>query len=192
VNAGTATRAVVSYVVDVVRHSVRVDSPSLPPSDQENSVPPTSRSSASIGLWCCRGGRSTARAGYPAAGGWSGVWRLSMIENVPQELTESATYSIVFVHGLGSNPDTTWRAGPPRADPANPKAPDSGDEDVCWVTNFLPHDLPSPVRRKTRIFFYNHDSYWKREAVQTRLWNLAGNMLHHVREKIHRTYEVGS
>lgn len=110
-------------------------------------------------------------------------------------LTESTTCSIVFVHGLGSNPDTTWRARRPRTDLIRPacahKAGAKVDEDVCWVTDFLLDDLPPASRRKTRIFFYNHESYWQREAVQTRLWNLAGNMLHQVRERIRQRQEVG-
>lgn len=97
---------------------------------------------------------------------------------------------MVFVHGLSSNPDTTWRARPPRTDLANLKALDAGKQDVCWVTDLLLDDIAPAARRKTRLFFYNHDSYWQRDAVQTRLWNLAGNMLHHVRERIRRTQEV--
>lgn len=97
---------------------------------------------------------------------------------------------MVFVHGLASNPDTTWRARPPQTHQTNLKAVDTGKQDVCWVTDLLLDDIPPAVLRKTRIFFYNHDSYWKRDAVQTRLWNLAGNMLQHVREKVRRTQEV--
>ena len=98
-----------------------------------------------------------------------------------EKTTNSSVHSVVFVHGLGSNPDTTWRARQPLG---------KGRQDVCWVTELLLVDIPPSVRHKTRIFFYNHDSYWKRDAVQTRLWNLAENMLHHVRESIRRTDEV--
>jgi len=61
---------------------------------------------------------------------------------------------------------------------------------VCWVTDFLPHDLPLALRRKTRIFFYNHDSYYMRDAVKERLPNLAMDMLHHIRDRIRSRQEV--
>ncbi|OQV09646.1 Tetratricopeptide repeat-containing protein [Cladophialophora immunda] len=96
---------------------------------------------------------------------------------------------IIFVHGLGSNPDSTWLARSPRnATGPRQRAGVDGDG-VCWVTDLLIADIPPAVRRKTRIFFYNHDSYWQRGAVQTRLWNLAGNLLQHLQGKIRQTEE---
>ncbi|KAI1096927.1 hypothetical protein F5B19DRAFT_12548 [Rostrohypoxylon terebratum] len=82
---------------------------------------------------------------------------------------------IIFVHGLGSNPDTTWsaknqsyicelsnRAGDDRCDPL------AGKERVKWVTDFFHHDIPPHLRTKTRAFFYNYDSYWMRDAIEER------------------------
>ncbi|KAL8909884.1 MAG: hypothetical protein Q9171_004797 [Xanthocarpia ochracea] len=65
---------------------------------------------------------------------------------------------IIFVHGLGSNPDTTWGLR----------------DGQCWVSDFLPQDIPVSFRKDIRIFFYNYDSYWKRDAVQARLRRSGG------------------
>ncbi|ETN44019.1 uncharacterized protein HMPREF1541_10884 [Cyphellophora europaea CBS 101466] len=88
---------------------------------------------------------------------------------------------VVFVHGLGANPDTTWTATLPPTKPAIPDEHDKTQERVCWVTNLWIDDIPAEVRRKTRIFFYNHDSGWRRDGVQGRLSTLAGRMLHELR-----------
>ncbi|KAE8149842.1 hypothetical protein BDV25DRAFT_130058 [Aspergillus avenaceus] len=85
---------------------------------------------------------------------------------------------IIFVHGLGSNPDTTWSARKCETIPL----PDIEKEDVCWITDFLPKDIPSPLRENVRLYFYNYDSFWKRDAVQTRLYRLGGEMLNRLRQ----------
>ncbi|KAL5000887.1 hypothetical protein BDV10DRAFT_199813 [Aspergillus recurvatus] len=85
---------------------------------------------------------------------------------------------VVFVHGLGSNPDTTWSAKTKQQ--KSPSEP--SDEYICWVTDFLPDDIPSPEREEVRLFFYNYDSYWQRDAVQVRLRELGGDMLHRLGE----------
>lgn len=59
-----------------------------------------------------------------------------------------------------------------------------------WVSDFLPNDLPTAIRKDTRIFFYNYDSYWKRDAVQTRLWNLGNGLLEHISGGIRHLGEV--
>lgn len=64
------------------------------------------------------------------------------------------------MHGLGSNPDTTW-----------------GPKDSTWVSQFLPLDIPAALHKDVRIFFYHYDSYWKRDAVQTRLRTIAESFL---------------
>ncbi|KFA55452.1 hypothetical protein S40293_09848 [Stachybotrys chartarum IBT 40293] len=91
--------------------------------------------------------------------------------------------SLIFVHGLGSNPDTTWRAKrpPATADIAEETAADS-EGFVDWVSEFLTDDLPAATRKEVRMFYYNYDSYWKRDAVDTRLANLGGELLEHIRE----------
>jgi hypothetical protein len=103
--------------------------------------------------------------------------------------------SVVFVHGLGSNPDTAWQARR-NATGDTKERPAVGsslleEEDVCWVTDFLPEDIPLAIRENSRVFFYNYDSYWQRDAVQTRLGSLGHNMLQSINSEIRRTEEVG-
>ncbi|KFA81586.1 hypothetical protein S40288_09615 [Stachybotrys chartarum IBT 40288] len=90
---------------------------------------------------------------------------------------------LIFVHGLGSNPDTTWRAKrpPATADIAEETAADS-EGFVDWVSEFLTDDLPAATREEVRMFYYDYDSYWKRDAVDTRLANLGDEVLEHIRE----------
>ncbi|KAK3937341.1 putative kinesin light chain [Diplogelasinospora grovesii] len=106
-------------------------------------------------------------------------------------LVEASTHSlparaggvdIIFVHGLGSNPDTTWRATrrAPTPDAREDVRPD-GERYVTWVSDFLPEDLP---RDDVRLFFYNYDSYWKRDALHTRLFNLGDALLEQIHDKI--------
>lgn len=66
----------------------------------------------------------------------------------------------------------------------------SSTQYVTWVSDFLPEDLPAEIRKDTRIFFYNYDSYWKRDAVQTRLWNLGNGLLEHISAGVRRYEEV--
>jgi hypothetical protein len=63
------------------------------------------------------------------------------------------------------------------------------DQYVNWVSDFLPDDLPPSTREDARIFFYNYDSYWKRDAVHTRLRNFGSGLLEHVKG-IRRSEEV--
>jgi hypothetical protein len=86
------------------------------------------------------------------------------------------TSSIIFIHGLGSNPDTTW--GP--------------RDGRCWVSDFLPEDIPAAFHKDVRIFFYNYDTYWKRDAVQTRLPRLGKGLLDHIVSDMRTTDEVGT
>ncbi|KAJ4288935.1 hypothetical protein N0V90_011276 [Kalmusia sp. IMI 367209] len=77
---------------------------------------------------------------------------------------------IIFVHGLGSNPDTTW-----------------GPKDSNWVESLLPEDIPAALHKDLRIFFYNYDSYWKRDAVQARLWTLGKSLLDRIGSEMRAT-----
>jgi hypothetical protein len=56
-----------------------------------------------------------------------------------------------------------------------------GERYVNWVSEFLPNDLPTTACKDTRIFFYNYESFWKRDAVKTRLWDLANDLLEHIK-----------
>jgi len=104
--------------------------------------------------------------------------------------------SIIFVHGLGSDPDTTWRArksGTHTAGASQPTPTPHGmqEDDVCWVTDFLPHDFPTGIRQSSRVYYYNHDFFWQTDAIATRLWNLSHNMLVRISSEIRKTKEVG-
>ncbi|RFN43622.1 protein serac1 [Fusarium flagelliforme] len=61
------------------------------------------------------------------------------------------------------------------------KAAADSEEFVDWVSEFLPNDLPAVIQQNIRIFYYNYDSYWKRDAVHTRLANLGDELLEHIR-----------
>ena len=95
--------------------------------------------------------------------------------------------SIIFVHGLGSNPDTTWTAKAQHPE----SAANENEARVFWIRDFLPQDLPHSIRENTRVFLYNHDSYWQRDAVQTRLWSLGEGLLHRIRTSVRNSEEVG-
>ncbi|GMF76432.1 unnamed protein product [Aspergillus oryzae] len=89
--------------------------------------------------------------------------------------------SIVFVHGLGSNPDTTWRAR------TSTQTTGASTEYPSWISDFLPDDLSLPDHQDVRIFFFNFDSYWKRDAVQTRLANIGNDLLEHITNTMRRS-----
>ena len=89
--------------------------------------------------------------------------------------------SVVFVHGLGSDPDCTWTA-------KNASSSESGY--INWVVDFLPNDLPGDVKNGTRLFFYNYNTYWKRDAVKTRLARISLEFLGNLRNQIERETSV--
>ncbi|KAK3328706.1 hypothetical protein B0H66DRAFT_596327 [Apodospora peruviana] len=95
--------------------------------------------------------------------------------------TRKDGFDIIFVHGLGSNPDTTWRATKLAATVGTPEeAATDNARFVNWVSDFLPADILEATNTDVRIFFYNYDSYWKRDAVHTRLANLGNELLEHI------------
>ena len=96
-------------------------------------------------------------------------------------------YSIIFVHGLGSNPDTTWQARKRSIELGSDR-----ERGVCWVTDYLPEDLSAIVGQGVRLFFYNHDSFWKQDAVQTRLSDLSNALLNRISSTIKTTNEVST
>ena len=98
--------------------------------------------------------------------------------------------SIIFVHGLGSNPDTTWQAK--RQSAVHELVEESGAEGqsyVTWVSDFLPDDLCSD-RQDIRLFFYNYDSYWKRDALPERLHTLGTALVSRIASGIRTTEAV--
>lgn len=93
----------------------------------------------------------------------------------------NSTPSLIFVHGLGSNPDTTWeKANSSYACEERPCDASFGKERVNWVTDFLPDDLPDALRQRTRAFFFNYNSYWQRDASWGRRRVFAQELLHEV------------
>lgn len=108
--------------------------------------------------------------------------------------TDSDRDSIIFVHGLGSNPDTTWRATKPATATDKPEeAATDSERFVNWVSDFLPGDiLPAAGSSDVRIFFYNYDSYWKRDALYTRLTHLGNELLEHINGEIHTSETVST
>ena len=72
----------------------------------------------------------------------------------------------MFIHGLGSNLDTTWTAT---------------NEDtarlVHWVTDFLLAGLSRDIAQKTRIYFFNYDTNWRRDALEARLNHISEKLL---------------
>ncbi|OAP62754.1 hypothetical protein AYL99_01981 [Fonsecaea erecta] len=92
------------------------------------------------------------------------------------ELQGSEGVDLIFVHGLGSNPDTTWRA----AIPTKESQSDSrvAWDYVWWVRDLLPEDIPPAVRENVRVFHYNHDSSYLRDAPQILLTGLGETLVH--------------
>lgn len=56
-----------------------------------------------------------------------------------------------------------------------------------WVSEFLADDLRND---DARLFFYNYDSYWQRDAVHTRIALLSNDFLEKISE--HLTGHVGA
>lgn len=69
-------------------------------------------------------------------------------------------YSIVAVHGLGSNPDWAW------------KHEASG---VMWLKDLLPKAFPN-----ARIMAFNHNSKWDIDAAVKSVENCGSELLHYL------------
>lgn len=81
--------------------------------------------------------------------------------------------SLLFVHGLGANPDTTWCAGA-----VTGASPELSTKSCCWITDLLPDDLKAEgLNKHVRLFTFNYDSFWMREANSTRLAELGRILL---------------
>ncbi|KJZ68077.1 hypothetical protein HIM_12533 [Hirsutella minnesotensis 3608] len=86
------------------------------------------------------------RQEYPAAG--------------EQSQAADGTTEIIFVHGLGADPTKTWRHG-----------------DVCWISQLFPQDLKEKgIQSSVRLFTFNYDSFWVRDANSTRLADTARSL----------------
>jgi hypothetical protein len=99
-------------------------------------------------------------------------------------LTDKGYLSIVLVHGLGANYDTTWLAEEPENSITSDTSGHTNDTFtsgakvyVNWITKFLVADLDHTNSSTTRMYFLNYDSYWKRDALDTRLRSMADKLL---------------
>lgn len=94
---------------------------------------------------------------------------------------------VIFVHGLGSQPDWTWgaekkREGKGGGDAAATTKRNGNHgmprkEYVYWVKEFLIPDLAFRGVRGVRFFYYNYDSTYHRDASEKRLHDLGGQLL---------------
>jgi hypothetical protein len=88
--------------------------------------------------------------------------------------------SVIFVHGLGSNPDTTWQ-GKKTLENGNiirgTQDSKKVNAPIDWITHLAPYDLEPKFLKGARMFYYNYDSYWFRDAIEVRLEDLATKLL---------------
>lgn len=85
---------------------------------------------------------------------------------------------MIFVHGLGSNPDSTWLM-------QDHNLP--GNTSVNWITDLFHEDLKDhpDLQLSTRVFFYNYESYWRRDSVKgERLKRLGDEFSRHLEEEM--------
>ena len=83
-------------------------------------------------------------------------------------------YSVVAVHGLGSNPTTTWqsRTAAPGSDP------------VMWLRDFLPKEDIG-----VRVLLFSHNTQWDTAALNKSLYDHAADLLRFL-ERNRQTGEV--
>lgn len=75
--------------------------------------------------------------------------------------------SIVFVHGLGAFPDTTWQKRPGQS------VHDSiSGQPISWIRDLLAQDL-----REARLIFFNYDSTTYNDAPHKDLRDMAMELL---------------
>ncbi len=91
---------------------------------------------------------------------------------------EGSGLDVIFVHGLGSHPDSTWRAEKGlEALPSQKGSQRQQKEYVYWVKDYLIPDLASKGRCHLRLFYYNYDSAYYRDASDKRLQDLGDQLL---------------
>jgi hypothetical protein len=87
--------------------------------------------------------------------------------------------SILAVHGLASNPKTTWHKPSPSSSvpdssvdvhnlPSNPET----EREKLWLRDCLPIDIPN-----ARIMAFNHNTAWQEDALSKSLHNHADDLL---------------
>ena len=99
---------------------------------------------------------------------------------------------IVFVHGLGSQPDSTWRAekrlGALDSQHGNQQ---KRKEYIYWVKDFLAPDLAAAGHEGIRLFYYNYDSAYYRDASEKRLQDLGDQLLSRISSSRYGLKSVG-
>lgn len=98
---------------------------------------------------------------------------LSLVDTAPTSIPYSM--DVVFVHGLGAFPDSTWRKT------KNPA-------DIQWVRDLLPKDV-----EMARLLFFNYDSTTYNDAPQKQLEDYASDLLlafHRSILREHRTEKI--
>lgn len=115
--------------------------------------------------------------------------------------TQEDGLDIIFVHGLGSQPDSTWRAQRPPPEkvkgfwsrfwlPHTHQPVQTLEiKYVFWVKDFLSSDLAKD-HVGTRMFFYNYDSAYYRDASEKRLKDLGTQMMSRITSERQRSTEV--
>ncbi|KAL8690234.1 MAG: hypothetical protein Q9218_004272 [Villophora microphyllina] len=84
---------------------------------------------------------------------------------------------------------TTWKAKTRVQRTEGQPKPEREDDEVCWVSDFLPEDLPPRIRKNIRVFFYNYDSYWKRDAAQIQLVDYGKDLFVRLKSELRQTNE---
>ena len=120
------------------------------------------------------------------------------VANIKSSNDSGKEIYLVFVHGLGSQPDTTWRAiKPSRLPPWSLRqwlhslgthafAQISKKESVAWIEDLLPSDLKSQQYcENIRIFYYNYDSAYYRDASAKHLEDLGAQLLSKISSDFH-------
>jgi hypothetical protein len=103
--------------------------------------------------------------------------------------------SIIFIHGLGANPDSTWGGKRPQLnhrDDGNVNNHKETNEmkPVNWVRDFFWKDLPQEWQDNTRLFFFNHDTWWEKDALYDGLDEVATKFLEGIHKKFKTTDNV--
>ncbi|KAF8503946.1 hypothetical protein BU17DRAFT_101606 [Hysterangium stoloniferum] len=106
---------------------------------------------------------------------------------------------IVAVHGLASNPETTWETRKPSqvaavlmvlspflASHRSLKLLPSESPQSSWLCDLLPNDIPD-----ARIMIFSHNTAWKENALSKSLYDHGSDLLRTLDERC-RTPEVGN
>ena len=90
--------------------------------------------------------------------------------------------SIIAVHGLASNPKTTWVS---RKHAQDGNSPDPSAR-LMWLRDFLPRDIPN-----ARVMAFNHNTGWETNALSKSLSHYGDDLLRAL-QRVRQTDEVGN